>query len=290
MDLPERPDQARRRLRSPTILEPIDEIFGQSHLDPTIDESPPQPPVSSHSSRPAEELPSFRPALRPPMAVLCAFDDGRESGEVIRIRVPSFVIGRSDGGLVIPHDAGISARHAEIGRRLADDRYRWYIRDLGSTNGTFVRTLRAVLLDGQEFVIGGMRYRFDLNQCPDEPGGAMRKERADLLSRGRPSRFAAASEPTIPSLVEINPDGEGMQYTLSDPETWIGRDPVVCAVVVDHPCVSPTHAVIKTKRNGRWVIENARSCDGTWLRIHEIELGRGAQFQCGEQRFLIRIL
>ena len=97
-------------------------------------------------------------------------------------------------------------------------------------------------------------------------------------------------EPTTPSLVEIGPDGEGECHSLTEPETWIGRDAGACAIVVDHPCVNRKHAVIKIRKNGRWVIENARSRDGTWLRIHEIELGRGAQFQCGEQRFLIRVV
>ncbi len=224
------------------------------------------------------------------MAVLCAFDDGQESGEILRIRVPSFVIGRSDGSLVIPHDGGISGRHAEIGRRLADDRYRWYLRDLGSTNGTFIRTLRAVLLDGQEILIGGARFRFDLNQVPDAPGQVIAKQRADRGDRNRPLRSSVSDEPTTPSLVEIGPDGEGETYALTAPENWIGQDSGECVVVVDHPCVNRKHAVIKVRKNGRWVIENARSRDGTWLRIHEIELGRGAQFQCGEQRFLIRVL
>ena len=190
---------------------------------------------------------------------------------------------------MIPHDAGISGRHAEIGRRVADDRYRWYLRDLASTNGTFVRTLRAVLLDGQEFLIGGMRFRFDLDECQDEPGGSPRKRRSPSLVRGRPLRNAESSDPATPSLVEIGPSGEETDHRLSDPETWIGSDAEQCGIVVDQPYVSPRHALVKNTRRGRWVIENVRSRDGTWLRIHEIELGRGAQFQCGEQRFSIRI-
>ena len=84
-----------------------------------------RPSTASAKSGPVEAVPSFRPALRPPMAILCAFDDGQETGEIVRIRVPSFVIGRSEGAFLVPHDAGISGRHAEIGRRLADERYRW---------------------------------------------------------------------------------------------------------------------------------------------------------------------
>ena len=62
MVLPDRPDQARRRLRCPTILEPIEELLGGSHRETTIDESPPRPPVP---------VPSDAPPLR--AAVLSAF-------------------------------------------------------------------------------------------------------------------------------------------------------------------------------------------------------------------------
>jgi pSer/pThr/pTyr-binding forkhead associated (FHA) protein len=222
--------------------------------------------------------------------MLCAFDDGQQSGEIVRIRVPSFVIGRADGGLLIPHDSSISGRHAEVGRRLVGERHRWFLRDLGSTNGTFVRTLRAVLLDGQEILIGGMRFRFELNESPQARDRDMLKQNADRRERGRPLRAAASVVPESASLVEIGPSGEGDRHSLNEPETWIGRDAGECTVVVDHPCVNAKHAVIKMRKNGRWVIENARSRDGIWLRIHEVELGRGAQFQCGEQRFLFRVI
>jgi pSer/pThr/pTyr-binding forkhead associated (FHA) protein len=195
------------------------------------------------------------------MAILCAYDDGRDTGETVRIRVPTFVIGRSSGDLVIPHDGGISGRHAEIARRGPDGRSRWWLRDLGSTNGTFVRTARASLDDRQELLIGGARYRFE------HPDGA-----------------------AVPRLVEVPPQGGGASFAIQDDETWIGRDPNQCAIVVDRPWVSPRHAVIRARRGGRWIIERGDGGDGLWMMVQEIDLGRGGQFQCGEQRFLFRVL
>jgi hypothetical protein len=197
------------------------------------------------------------------MALLCALDDSLDSGETVRIRVPSFVIGRTEGNLVIPHDGGMSGRHAEIARRFVDGRYRWSLRDLGSANGTFVRTARALLRGGQELLIGGARYRFD------------------------PPGEAAAP---APRLIEVRPQGDGLAFPVTGPEAWVGRDPRQCSLVLDRPLVSPRHAVIQARPRGHWIIRNAGSCDGLWLRVQEIELGRGGQFQCGEQRFLIRIL
>src|SRR6201999_4123782 len=46
----------------------------------------------------------FRPTGRPPVALLTVQDDGRNEGEVIRIRQPRFVIVRTEGCLVIPID------------------------------------------------------------------------------------------------------------------------------------------------------------------------------------------
>ena len=43
------------------------------------------------------------------MAILVVFDDGRTDGEIIRIRDHRFIIGRSEGDLVIPFDGRISA-------------------------------------------------------------------------------------------------------------------------------------------------------------------------------------
>src|SRR5688572_15447617 len=102
----------------------------------------------------ADDTTPFRPTARPPMATLCIVDDGREDGDVLRLRGDRLVIGRSEGDLLIPHDTMMSARHAELARHFSKGRYRWYLIDLQSTNGTYVRAGSAPLDDGKEFLIG----------------------------------------------------------------------------------------------------------------------------------------
>src|SRR5580692_11842393 len=60
------------------------------------------PPVAepNHREAPAQRTPTvspYRPSLRPPMAVLTAFDDGKHEGEQFRLREGRFVIGRTEG-------------------------------------------------------------------------------------------------------------------------------------------------------------------------------------------------
>src|SRR5580700_6162504 len=71
----------------------------------------------------------FRPVRRPSMAVLTLLDDGRDEGELIRLRRDVTVIGRSEGEIVIPHETEMSGRHLAISRQSDKDRYRWFLTD-----------------------------------------------------------------------------------------------------------------------------------------------------------------
>jgi pSer/pThr/pTyr-binding forkhead associated (FHA) protein len=77
---------------------------------------------------------------------------------------------------------------------------------------------------------------------------------------------------------------------LPGAEHWIGRDSRRCSIVIDDRMLSPRHARLYRDAKGRWHIENAQSLNGLWLRISAIPLERGGHFQCGEQRFVVKIL
>jgi pSer/pThr/pTyr-binding forkhead associated (FHA) protein len=278
--------------RAVTVLEPIEELREQLRrmqttkeaLPPTV----PMPPANAlaPSMTVDDETLVFRPTHRPTMAVLYVSDDGDESGETIRIRASEFVIGRTEGDLVIPHDGAISGRHAEISRRFEKGQYQWFLRDLLSSNGTFVRVSNALLNPNQEILLGSLRYRFEL---PTQ--GAATAAGAGIAS----TRKWHLDEPPFdieagrPALVEMTPHGDGRRFPLIDAEYTIGRDHRLVSIVLDDKMVSPRHARIHRDPKGRWHIENAKSLNGLWLRIEEIALDRGGHFQCGEQRFLIRI-
>ena len=121
-----------------------------------------RPAFRPTATAPDHDTTSYRPSLRPSMALLYVLDDGDDSGEIVRIRANSFVIGRVEGNLTIPHDGGISGRHAEISRRFENGEHCWYLKDLQSTNGTFVRASTVILSHEQEVLIGSGRFRFEV--------------------------------------------------------------------------------------------------------------------------------
>ena len=131
-----------------TIQQPV---ISRQNEDTTTDDTLIQ------SRRAAE---TFRPRFRPPMLVLHVWDDDGADCEVIRLYGERFVIGRTEGDLVIPHDPGISRQHVELVRERGAGRWIWTLRDLQSSHGTFVRIQELALNHGQILLMGCGRYQF----------------------------------------------------------------------------------------------------------------------------------
>ena len=273
-------DQPRR---AATVLESVEDLRAQIRSGLAQPGTAPTPATPG----PDDAFP-YRPAHRPSMAVLVIFDDGDEEGEVVRIRDGHCQIGRAEGDVLIPHDPAISGRHAEVVRRVVDGSSRWFLRDLGSSNGTFVRAARSPLQPGQELILGGHRYRFDPSalapaEGPTLPGPAAGTQKWQAIRPTDPSGAATAA------LVEVDGSGDGRRHPLAGPEVAFGRDPRQCAIAIADPMLSPRHARFTRDDAGRWHVDNARSLNGVWLRVVEVPVERICHFLCGEQRFQLRI-
>ncbi|MBX7165881.1 MAG: FHA domain-containing protein [Pirellulales bacterium] len=255
----------------------------QALVSPSPDLAPAR--AAAKAPAPADDAPPlFHPTERPSMAVLTVFDDGSADGQQVRIRQEEFVIGRATGDLLVPHDSQISGRHAALRRELHAGKSRWYLVDLGSTNGTYVRVGHSLLQHGQQFLIGRTRLRFD-NPPPDEPG---KPARVDQTTRPWSS---GASLHLAPTLVELDHEGQGPRHVITADEIWIGKDAQHCQLTLpDDPFASARHARIARDDTGRWFIENNRSPNGVWLRVERIRVERSCHFLLGEQRFLVRVL
>ncbi len=270
-----------------TVIESVEEIRAQIRAATlTTVATPVEQPVSQLQNSAGPK--PFRPNIRPPMALLTILDDGDDTGEIVRVRAHATIVGRVDGDIVIGHDNGISSRHAEISRRSENGEWAWYLKDLQSTNGTFVRTSTVLLSQGQELLIGRRRFRFE---APATALGAVEPapvanatQKWESLSR---DQILAASRP---ELVDISPGSLPQRFPLPDGETFLGRDASLCSIIVEDDLVDRRHARLFRDAKGRWVIANLQSRNGLWARVQEVKLGRGAYFQCGEQRFLFKSL
>lgn len=273
-------DPSYRAPRPSTVLESIESIREQIESSQRY---------RSDDLQAATVVDRFRPKSRPPMGLLRIADDGEESGELVRIRKPSTTIGRLECDVVIPHDNQMSAQHAEIFRAFDNGTYVWHLRDLNSTNGTFVRAAHSVLQAEQVLLMGGRRYRFE---CPEQQQAGNRDPTTDVVDGTRQWQQldVAAFEAVQPYLVEMSDQGDGMRYLLRDQEMWIGTDANSCSIVLEDSFVSPQHARVYLDKKNRWCIESGKSLNGLWVGIRSVALGKGGRFQCGEQRFVFQVL
>jgi pSer/pThr/pTyr-binding forkhead associated (FHA) protein len=274
--------------RPGTLLETDDEIRqalltnrpGQPAAPPTAPS-----PKQTHSPPPSSASP-YRPTLRPPVALLTVLDDGKGDGEVLRLRADRFIIGRSEGDFLIPHDLLISARHLEITRHRVGDQYRWVLTDLQTTNGLFIRVSRTVLADRAEFLVGKGRYRF-------EAGGGEQPNTVDYLpsdsQRGSTRPLGDAANEQRPALVELVGDKIISRVPLTKAEYWIGSDPACSIYRPGDPFIEPRHVRLYRDANGAWHAQNNKTSNGLWSRVPQITVEDGCLFQIGEQRFRLKV-
>ncbi len=261
--------------RTGTILETDDDILQALRANAGVE-------LVAKAAPPAAAKP-YRPTQRPPIALLIVLDDGKSEGEVVRLRADRFVIGRTEGDLLIPHDQQISARHLEITRQRVGDKYRWVVTDLQSSNGLFIRVSRTVLADKAEFLAGLGRYRF-------EAPGSNLPETVDALpadvSRGSTDPLGSdAATSQQPALVEIAAGKILSRLPLAKPEYWIGSDPTCAICRAGDPFIALRHVRLYREANGAWHAQNNKTTNGLWLKVPQVTVPDSCSFQIGEQRF-----
>lgn len=119
--------------------------------------------LAAHSKVPQGGL-SMPAGRKVSLAVL----QGKDSGTIFPVARPSTIIGRVESDINLD-DPEVSRHHA----RLEILGLRVVVRDLGSTNGTFVNEVKvaeAELEDRSEFRLGGTRLMLILTaEAPSEP-------------------------------------------------------------------------------------------------------------------------
>lgn len=219
-----------------------------------------------------------RPRRRPPVPVLTVLDDGSfEAGQEIRIRTDTFTIGRTHGDLIIPNDVTISGQHAELRLSVQGDQKAWTLKDLGSSNRTFVRVQSATLLPGMAVLIG--TRRFQLRSAASEPLPQLGPNMTCQI----PQRPAVGN--SFDTLVELPGMPSQAGFPLRSSPTLIGRDPSQCGIHFDDPALATIHAEFIQQPDQTWMIRARPSTNGIWVSTKAIRLSGNCFFQCGEQRF-----
>lgn len=236
----------------------------------------------------ASNTKKYRPTLRPPMALLQLFDDGRDSYESVRIRKSMTSVGRSGCDVCIPHDNLIASEHLLIKRSDQHGRYQWSIQDTSADKlGLFVRVRRARLRDRSEFIVGSQRILFDAGALANSDGHA---SLSDRLDRGSiPGELSQADSISCASLsIPLNP-GLPKLWLLGS-EYWIGRSST-CAMCIAHdPFLAAKHVRIAKQSNGEWHAHTEKVPNGMWVRLDSITVKGSCTFQVGEQRMRLIIL
>lgn len=269
--------------RPGTLLETDEDVLQALRNKPNVElvPVPVQPPTTAAKS-PSSAKP-YRPTQRPPIALLTILDDGKGEGETVRLRGDRFVIGRTEGDLLIPHDPQISGRHIEITRQRSGEKYRWLVTDLQSTNGLFIRVSRTILADKAEILAGTGRYRF-------EAAGSNLPETTEYVVPGtqpgstQPVGVDAASL-MHPALVEVLGGKVLSRLPLATSEYWIGSDPTCAICRAGDPFVESRHIRLYREANGAWYAQNNKTSNGLWLKVPHVSVSDSCSFQIGEQRF-----
>ena len=242
---------------------------------------PTPPPFSNNPGDDSAALDqAFKPTARPPTPRLTILNDGEAVvGQTIWLREPLTVIGRTAGHIRIPHDPLVSGTHAEIVREGTAAPYRWILRDLGSSNSTFVSCAKGLMRPDIILILGSRRFRFR-GPAIAPPASAAQNPGTVLAD----SREVLAT--LWPSLVEMIPTASPLEIPLRGVNLSVGRPGFGNDIELDDPLIAKHHAQIVRQPSGEWRIDSKRSKNGVWIQTSAIKLSGLCRFQCGEQRFL----
>jgi pSer/pThr/pTyr-binding forkhead associated (FHA) protein len=209
--------------------------------------------------------------------------------------------------VIVGEDPYLSPRHV----RIAFANGKVLLRDLGSTNGVFLRLAAARHMDGpsragsevavplqdQDLILVGQQVlRFDVLRESENGLGAASEHGTLLFGSPAAPRYARLGQRTVEGVTRD-------VYYLRKMETVLGRESGD-VVFTEDPFLSRRHAAIRALgRDGaplpasakpsdvaRFALVDLGSSNGTFLRIrNEVELQSGDQFRVGQQLFRVEI-
>ena len=227
----------------------------------------------------AQQQPWPDPAGQPLARLVVIAQDGTPGTEY-PITGSEAEIGREDGTIRLPSDPYVSPRHMQIYRRNG----RFFVRDLESVNGVYVRLRAPEVLRHADLVLIGLEVlRFEL-VSDAERGLGPATERGTRV-------FGSPSVPRLAKLCQLTVEGVTRdQYYLSRDETVIGRESGDL-VFTNDPFMSRRHASVDRElASGTFSLRDLGSSNGTFLAIRgERELVSGDYLRVGQHLFRLDV-
>lgn len=217
-------------------------------------------------------------ALPPPARLVVIAQDGTAEREYA-FESGQLDIGRNEGDVVLADDAYVCPRHA----RILWKNGQFWITDLGSVNGVFLRIRAAEPLQHGDLVLLGLEVlRFELVNV-DEQAQVAAVERGTRL-------FGSPAAPRYARLVQRTVEGVSRNvYYLSHTKTAIGRESGDI-VFTDDPFMSRQHATITRQYDGGFLLADAGSSNGSFLSIrNQRPLNDGDDVRIGQHLFRLKV-
>jgi len=206
-------------------------------------------------------------------------------GPPIPLDKDAVVVGRNPGCDIPIACPSVSGRHCELQFREGS----WWVRDLGSKNGTAVNGVKRenqrvepnnlLSLGRQRFVLA---YRpgqppprpvaanediealaLSLLTGDDEPAAAAPAPAQQVSSAVPGPQLSKTHRPVRATLGKLVPCGGGDPIPLLLPDLTIGRSPA-CDICLRFPNVSGKHCRLNLQE-GYWFVEDLKSSNGTWV-------------------------
>jgi len=272
---------------SPELKSKVREL-DQGHL-------PERKDITLHSL-PKRELGSMPENLRLSVSVI----EGNDEGKTIRLSRPRTTLGRETADIIL-NDPEISRTHTA----LIIHQKRFTIKDLDSTNGTFINGKKieeSELKHLDEIEIGGTRLLFtvyqELEEFDQEPSGTGEEsmEEIELIEEvGTADDSATRMERRtvdlkLPAgrrlfLEALEGENKGKRIKFPKGRVIIGRSGV--DINLNDPDASRKHAVIEVWSRDQVYLRDLASTNGTFLngaRITSARLNNGDEIMIGGTR------
>jgi len=184
-------------------------------------------------------------------------------------------IGRTEGDIRLPNDPYVSPRHARIIRKDG----RFFVRDLGSTNGVFVRLKSPSKLAHGDLVLIGLEVlRFEVVSDAEKGLGPATEGDTQVFGSPMLPRYARLCQRTVEGVTRD-------VYYVSKDEVVVGREAGDVVFTTD-PFMSRRHASITRERDGSFTVKDLGSSNGTYLAVRtDVPLSDGDHVRVGQHLF-----